>query len=459
MKACSILAVALMLCLAFGASAMAQTDQQGEATVPPPAGPRPETRFLYQSDKRAVRDVAEFAKDFRPPTAEEIEKLGTFWPQVPEEENAAYWFALAGDRLRTDDAPPGSHENFSEPHFFAGDVEGFEEYVDTNRDALELARKGIAQGTHCSPITVYAPKRFASFEMGYFSKTRKLARAFVDLGFLCELKGRPDAAADAYLDCIRLGDKLREQATIIEYLVAHAIIWLGQGSLDNLVAGGDLSEETLRTVIEECRRAESDQKEPLAIWERDTALDEAAKAVLGAPQDEKEPELWQMASRHRKAVNAVLQEKTLNELLQQDVMDGLYKNELKEFADERVAGWVPAIGMKDVYLRATEIRAAIVLYQKKHGGAVPETLDELCPDILPAVPTDPFSGKPMRYAKAADGWKVWSVGNNNANDGGEGAARYRSPAKEPDVVFFSNVRSNIEYRSRVITPESAAQVK
>jgi hypothetical protein len=44
----------------------------------------------------------------------------------------------------------------------------------------------------------------------------------------------------------------------------------------------------------------------------------------------------------------------------------------------------------------TRILLASILYRHKHG-ALPHKLSDLVPDLLPAVPTDPYTGKPIAY--------------------------------------------------------------
>ena len=50
---------------------------------------------------------------------------------------------------------------------------------------------------------------------------------------------------------------------------------------------------------------------------------------------------------------------------------------------------------------------------------LPETLDELVPDYLDAVPTDPYVGAPLRYKRRDPGYVVYSVGRDGSDDGGE----------------------------------------
>ena len=45
---------------------------------------------------------------------------------------------------------------------------------------------------------------------------------------------------------------------------------------------------------------------------------------------------------------------------------------------------------------ATEVAIALVLFQRRHG-VWPQKLDELVPDLLPAVPPDRLDGQPLRY--------------------------------------------------------------
>ena len=142
--------------------------------------------------------------------------------------------------------------------------------------------------------------------------------------------------------------------------------------------------------------------------------------------------------------------KRLDELLQKKVVEAACEHEIKESAAKGIqASVLPRAfvewGNMNVRLRVTQIRAAIALYRKAHGR-IPDSLDPLCPDILPSVPIDPFSSKPMRYAKTPDGWKVWSVGADNMDNNGE-AISYRSRAVIFNDIFTSQVRSNIEYRS------------
>ena len=70
----------------------------------------------------------------------------------------------------------------------------------------------------------------------------------------------------------------------------------------------------------------------------------------------------------------------------------------------------------------------------------PETLDALTPDHITTIPIDMVHGKPFVYQKTADGFRLYSLGPNNIDDGGVN----NPEEKKDDILFWP----------RLITPES-----
>lgn len=71
--------------------------------------------------------------------------------------------------------------------------------------------------------------------------------------------------------------------------------------------------------------------------------------------------------------------------------------------------------------RALVVAVALQLYQRKEG-AFPASLETLIDKrILTAIPTDPFSrtSEPIRYRLDSDRFVVWSIGDNELDDGGQ----------------------------------------
>jgi hypothetical protein len=68
-------------------------------------------------------------------------------------------------------------------------------------------------------------------------------------------------------------------------------------------------------------------------------------------------------------------------------------------------------------LRCLRTALAAERYRLGHGDW-PMSLDSLTPDLLAAVPVDPFDGKPLRYRRLVDGIVVYSVGPDGEDNEG-----------------------------------------
>jgi len=61
---------------------------------------------------------------------------------------------------------------------------------------------------------------------------------------------------------------------------------------------------------------------------------------------------------------------------------------------------------------------AVRLYAIDHDGRLPAKLDDLVPAYLPAVPVDPFSGRPILYKSDSVRPRIYSIGEDGVDDGG-----------------------------------------
>jgi hypothetical protein len=84
-------------------------------------------------------------------------------------------------------------------------------------------------------------------------------------------------------------------------------------------------------------------------------------------------------------------------------------------------------------LRCAATALAAERFRLAHGHW-PATLDELTPRFLPAVPLDPFDGKPLRLRRFDDGLLIYSVGLDGMDDGGK-VDRKSSAWKGQDLGF------------------------
>lgn len=86
-------------------------------------------------------------------------------------------------------------------------------------------------------------------------------------------------------------------------------------------------------------------------------------------------------------------------------------------------------------LRTARSALAILRWRAAHEGQLPESLAELVPDTLPAIPADPFDEHPLRYRRLPQGFIVYSVGPDFTDNGGQRQPAGTEKADGYDVVF------------------------
>ena len=91
-------------------------------------------------------------------------------------------------------------------------------------------------------------------------------------------------------------------------------------------------------------------------------------------------------------------------------------------AARELATLVRTVGMETARRRVAITALAVERYRRAHGGTAPQTLADLVPTYLPSQPIDPFSGAPIRYVQGTDRYKIYSIGSNRTDDGGDWSA-------------------------------------
>lgn len=89
-------------------------------------------------------------------------------------------------------------------------------------------------------------------------------------------------------------------------------------------------------------------------------------------------------------------------------------------------------------LRTARFALAVERYRLAFGE-LPDTLADLVPTYIEAVPKDPFDGDDLRYKKVKTGYVVYSIGEDKSDDGGkEQLPRNQRRGKRPnwDITFI-----------------------
>jgi hypothetical protein len=93
-----------------------------------------------------------------------------------------------------------------------------------------------------------------------------------------------------------------------------------------------------------------------------------------------------------------------------------------------------ATGLAEIHMAQTAL--AVERFRLVKQG-LPENLNQLIPEFLPAVPKDPCDGQPLRFRRLENGYLIYSVGKDGQDNGGrERPANAKSSDKAPyDLTF------------------------
>ncbi len=77
---------------------------------------------------------------------------------------------------------------------------------------------------------------------------------------------------------------------------------------------------------------------------------------------------------------------------------------------------------------------AVERCRRAHGG-LPESLDAVTPEFIAAVPTDPYTGEPLRYKRTDEECIVFSAGPNGQYECGQARPDGSRLRHEGDMVL------------------------
>ncbi|HTV41997.1 MAG TPA: hypothetical protein VMF08_15545 [Candidatus Sulfotelmatobacter sp.] len=406
------------------------------------------------------------------------------WPvSVPDNENAAYIYTNAIAHLNGTDFSPYAHDvsiraisgiddvlYFREP--LPAAMRGqFELALKTNAAALDIINRVTNASESRYPINYLDGP---SADLPHLSGLITLAQLLAcDAVLKLEASNAPAASGDV-LSQLNLSRSLDNEPVLISQLTSAGILSRSCRTLEQVLGRAPLSEERLSqlesqfTAVEATNRfltgligeramyneflrlAQDDPKKMIEIASEDSSGDDqtelprnpgAGWRFLGLFERDRDFYLGAMATNisliqqgppasfAMESENDRLGEEARNRLdmisaLMLPTMSGIPRRDASERAE----------------LRDTITAIAIERWRLRHQGSLPDSLSDLVPMFLPAIPADPYDGKPLRYKKLKNGYCIYSIGPNLRDDGGK--ARLKPSAKVPfeernnyDIVF------------------------
>jgi hypothetical protein len=392
---------------------------------------RPRVRTYGPEQVRALRDETR-AAGF-PVSAAELEP-----PDVPKNENAWLVYRAASERLtelpqEVKDAA-ARLETLGPEHWSSGDVDVVRRYVNGNASALRLARKAAPMPRFKSE-TNWADHINA--KLTHLAPLHNLGR-LMNYNACVELAdGRLDDAIESCTDAMRIGRHASAEPCITGRMVEISVRATALRILACILTQTKDAEQAGRVLAAvEKLYPERRMREMLAA-ERAMGISffgdvRAGKMSLddpyggtGAPQqyppvvyDTNEGTYLDLMEGYIE-----LADKPYYEVADRMAMLERRSTRISPLATvayTMIPGYAN-ICRQDAGDRAlTDVvrcAAAVKVYELR-TDRLPDALTDLVPDPLPKAPVDEFSGETLRYEKRGDGFVVYSVGQNQIDDGG-----------------------------------------
>ena len=405
--------------------------------------------YLAALRRKVEAKLAEIHKAGYPVTLQDLNA----WYPYPEGENAAdvyqeAFVALDRGRDKWDDLPVvggGTMPELGEP--LPPDMrQRIGEFVAANAKAITLLHRAAA-------IKGCRYKIDLSVGLGALLPPRtELRQSSIVLGFTALLaaeEGRADDVAEVTRSGIALANSLRNEPIVISQLVRIACLSITTNNLQRAMNRTELTPEQCADLAERLRNAEAPDAPIRAMaaercmiyacflpngeaWEawkgmspESTIMLHIARAAGGSV---KVRLLWlDVMERYIDALQVpeselcrktTAAETAIFSELQRDArhVTGVSANmvlALLPAYHRRIAEHLKS----NAQLRTAETALAVEQFRQANGR-LPETLEELVPKYLDAVPPDPFDGKPLRYKLLDKGYVVYSIGQNETDDGG-----------------------------------------
>lgn len=298
-----------------------------------------------------------------------------------------------------------------------------------NQAAINTLRGGFRYEYRQPPV------RSFSIVSRHFAPTREMARTLNAYSHVCAAKGDWQGAAQTALDGIELGSDIPRGGGLLSALTGYAVQSIARRPLESMMP---------RLNAKVCR-ASAQRLETLHVQRVpfDAVLREDKWTLQASLL-----EVMQKTDWHRELVlNGVIGHapKFQDRFIPRNKQHLM--NDITRYMDERIqevkqpyssmaqptsltdpvarslvsdysrSRWSAARAETSNVLLMTALALRVYRLEK---GAYPQKLNALVPSYLQAIPTDPYgAGEALRYQKKGADYKLWSIGTDGKDDGGQ----------------------------------------
>ncbi|UCE46243.1 MAG: hypothetical protein JSW47_11530 [Phycisphaerales bacterium] len=341
------------------------------------------------------------------------------------------------------------------------------EYLDDNREALFMLHEALTEIEHCRyPVDFSAG---IDVQMSHLTGLHQGARLLLLEAVLHAENDQTELAVQAVISNLKIAGSLANEPDLGSQFSQRVCWWRAVLSVERVVNRNDLTDEQLTRLSAALADAEQHTNVlPALVGERclvlaalgmSTAQLRATDFFCGDP-DESPLSVHLRAAAYtlRKFVGlmdkkAILYLDVANDCIESLKLPLEHRRAAAEAIEKRLGSesrdalllgvirrFPRVIAEFDIFacLRTARVALAIQRYRLANGR-LPDTLGDLVPAYLDAVPSDPFDGEQLRYKKLEVGFVVYSIGEDQDDDGGlerRPAGQKARRSYECDITFI-----------------------
>ncbi len=379
--------------------------------------------------------------------------LQEFEPKCPDTDNAAPLWKAAEALWAVEEKDRALLRDTIQDVFYERPMDS--ERKQRLRGIIESQRRLIgfiveAAGKSCFKLSInwanQAPNLYSGYAVNMIQVNRLVG---VDAVLMAE-EGRTAEAVEQCLAGMRFIKLTLQHPFLINYLVAMADMKQLAVCLQSIASGRELPDSLLRRVEDELAvlpwrdglsRALQGERILMVKMAQNSSLyaDEIGGLYSWMFRPVIKSALIWMLRDYEQYIKAALRPYYENRTAFDELKQHLNKAPAVFKMAEMLFPNLEAAFLKEATLEAVldtaRLGIACKIYRNAHGN-FPEKLSDLVPDILKALPFDPFTGKPYVYRRQDDGFIIYSLGSNLRDDEGRGTLYITQLVMDKDDDWF-----------------------
>jgi len=377
-------------------------------------------------------------------------ELNNFYSSVPDEQNAAVVITQAFSLMRTyPDGRSNEIANFKIPprdrSLTAEQKQLLTGYVEMNIAALAKAQEAFALTNNRYPVDYSAGIKV---RLPHLAPLRQLTKLATYDALLAAEAGQTSDSCRDIETALRCGKSLESEPDILAQSVRIAALALSVSTLERCMESGSFKGEELVQLAAAFSEAEKTNLMARAlVGERAMSVSDfrrigQERRVGAEPEDEIEvPTMPTLRNRKSLLITGFFERdlafylETMQTNIALASMGPPRSLEMSQFLEERTAkarrnlyfvsglllsGLQNSVRKEAAGLARLRLAQSAVAIERfrLNKGRLPTELGEVIPRFLPAVPTDPFNGKPERYRRLQKGYVIEFADSDGHNIGG-----------------------------------------